>query len=226
MKGKVFFARNLDGCKLSFTNIRLSDALYNINKSYDEDEYFIIIKYIIIKNPKKIRDYISKKIIDKRNDNNLYDINDDEITLLFNEVRNEFSSKKYSEERDSSGYNSENDSEYIPDENVIDNNEEELDNDSNINNEELDNNLNNNDTELDNNDAELDNNYTELDNNDEELDNNDEELENNQIEELYNTSNLNKFLFDLENKYILSYADLLRLFIVLIIFSIFFRLKQ
>jgi hypothetical protein len=216
MKGKVFFARNLDGCKLSFTNIRLNDALYNINKSYDEDDYFFIIKYIIIKNPKKIRDYISKKIIDKRNDNNLYDITDDEITSLFDEVRNEFISNKYSEERDSSGYNSGNDPEYILDENIIDDKEEELDNNSN------DNNSNNNEEELDN-DEELDNNEEELDNSNEEFN---EELENNPVEELYNTSNLNKFLFDLENKYILSYADLLRLFIVLIIYSIFFRLKQ
>jgi hypothetical protein len=122
MRAKVFFAENNIGVKLSFTRLSLKKALENINKKSLDNE-FTIIDYIIVKKPKVVRDFISNSILDKQIENtDLYNISDIEIKEIIEYSREFFNakiSKNLDEDYDSDNkdfeeYDSENDPEYIP----------------------------------------------------------------------------------------------------------------
>jgi hypothetical protein len=126
MRAKIFFAENADGCKLSFTRLKLQKGLENINKKYSSN-IFTIVKYMIVRKPQIIKEFISNLIIDKKiEDSDLYNITYGEINEIFNEVRIKFNMKKsnrYSNDDDLEhnfieDYDTEDDtedeSEYIP----------------------------------------------------------------------------------------------------------------
>ena len=104
MRATVFFAKNNDGVKLSFTRLSLKKALENINKKSDGNE-FTIIDSIVVKKPKVVIDFISNHISSNKIINSdLYNISDIEIKEIICYTRDIFSIKKtknFNEEYDS-----------------------------------------------------------------------------------------------------------------------------
>ena len=109
MRATVFFAKNNDGVKLSFTRLTLKKALESINKKNVGNE-FTIIDSIVVKKPKVVRDFIANHISSNKIVNtDLYYISDIEIKEIISYTRDFFSikiTKNFNEEYDS-------DSEYI-----------------------------------------------------------------------------------------------------------------
>ena len=82
-KGFIYFAKNITGYKLGFTKNKLSDAIKNMNTSYII-ENFTLVNAISVNYPKKIKNEISKKLVDKRINKDLYNITPKDISdILF-----------------------------------------------------------------------------------------------------------------------------------------------
>lgn len=159
MRGKVFFAENNIGVKLSFTRLSLKKALENINRKNIDDE-FTLIDYIRVKKPKVIKDFIANTIADKKIENtDLYNLTDKEIIDIFDltgeffniKTPNNFNQDYDSENECFEEYDSDADPEYVPppspevkEEYIVDAYNEDLGNESieelNDSNEQLDNN--------------------------------------------------------------------------------------
>ena len=172
MRGKVFFAENNIGVKLSFTRLSLKKALENINRKNVDNE-FTFIDYIRVKKPKVIKDFIANFIADKKIENtDLYNLTDKEIIDIFDltiEFFNIKSTNNFNQDYDSENeyfedYDTDNDPEYVPssspeikEEDIIETYNEDLCNESiednnsneqledNNSNEQLEENINKND---------------------------------------------------------------------------------
>ena len=83
-KGFIYFARNITGYKLGFTKNKLTDAIKNLNTS-QIIENFTLVNAISVNYPKKIKNEISKKLVDKRINKDLYNITPKDISdILLN----------------------------------------------------------------------------------------------------------------------------------------------
>ena len=87
-KGFIYFAKNITGYKLGFTKIKINDAIKNLNTS-QLIENFYLIGAITVNHPKKIKNEISKYLIDKKINKDLYNLSNNDIIHIFNLLNNE-----------------------------------------------------------------------------------------------------------------------------------------
>ena len=103
--GFIYFAKNITGYKLGFTKIKLSDAIKNLNTSHISED-FTLVNAINVNYPKKIKNQISKRLVDKKINKDLYDITHKDVSAILldiemnTNVRNELSifSNQYNKE--------------------------------------------------------------------------------------------------------------------------------
>ena len=89
--GKVFFARNITGVKLAFSNISIKKAIDNLNVSQLSGN-FTLCEYIKVSKPRIVKSEIASFISDRRINKDLYKLNESEIFHICS-----LFSKKYSE---------------------------------------------------------------------------------------------------------------------------------
>jgi len=98
-KGFIYFAKNITGYKLGFTKNKLSDAIKNLNTS-QIIENFTLVDAIRVNYPKKIKNEISKKLVDKRIHKDLYDISHNDISDILLDIEIELNLSTFLERYD------------------------------------------------------------------------------------------------------------------------------
>jgi hypothetical protein len=96
--GKVFFARNITGVKLAFSNISIKKAIDNLNVSQLSGN-FTLCEYIKVSKPRIVKSEIASLIYDRRINKDLYNLDESEIFRICSLFSKKYS--KYDDESDS-----------------------------------------------------------------------------------------------------------------------------